>query len=114
MLDPGQKIKLNDLHLRLGHAHEAVIRQTAKEHGWVVTGSKIQCVECGLGKARKKSVNKEAKRSKVKGERLFIDISSIKSKSYSQSKFWLRVLDDHTDYAWSFFLKKKKDLTKMS
>jgi hypothetical protein len=43
------------------------------------------------------------------GERIFIDISSIKSKSYGGTKFWLLVVDDKSDKSWSFFLKNKSD-----
>jgi hypothetical protein len=43
------------------------------------------------------------------GERIFIDISSIKSKSYVGTKFWLLVVDDKSDKSWSFFLKNNSD-----
>jgi hypothetical protein len=42
-------------------------------------------------------------------ERLFMDISSIKTTSYGGSKFWLLVVDDKTDYSWSYFLKLKSE-----
>ena len=50
-------------------------------------------------------------RSKVPGERLFLDISLVKSQSFDGSKFWLLILDDATDHCWSYFLKRKKDLS---
>ena len=34
---------------------------------------------------------------------------AVKKKSYGGKKFWLLVLDDCTDKAWSFFLKHKDD-----
>ena len=43
------------------------------------------------------------------GERLFIDISSIRHESIGGSKFWLLTLDDFSDHAWSYFLKRKSD-----
>jgi hypothetical protein len=48
-------------------------------------------------------------RAEKKTERLFFDISRIKAKSYGGSKFWLLVVDDKTDFAWSFFLKNKSN-----
>jgi hypothetical protein len=42
-------------------------------------------------------------------ERLFMDISSIKTTSYGGSKFWLLVVDNKTDYLWSYFLKRKSE-----
>jgi len=29
--------------------------------------------------------------------------------NYGKSKFWLLVMDDATDYCWSFFLKVKSE-----
>jgi hypothetical protein len=47
--------------------------------------------------------------SEVPGECLMINILRVKKKSYGGKKFWLLVLDDCTDKAWSFFLKHKDD-----
>ena len=49
-------------------------------------------------------------KSTTPGERLFLDISSVKTTSIGGAKFWLLVQDDATDMCWSFFLKKKSDL----
>jgi hypothetical protein len=38
-------------------------------------------------------------------------ISSINVKSKGGNKFWLLLQDEFTDCVWSFFLKKKSDLT---
>jgi hypothetical protein len=45
--------------------------------------------------------------AKHNGERLVMDISSIKTTSYGGSKYWLLVVDNKTDYSWSYFLKRK-------
>jgi hypothetical protein len=47
--------------------------------------------------------------AKHNGERLFMDISSIKTTSYGGSKYWLLVVDNKTDYSWSYFLKRKSE-----
>jgi hypothetical protein len=39
-----------------------------------------------------------------------VDISSIKERSIGAAKFWALIVDDHTDYCWSFVLKNKLDL----
>ena len=60
--------------------------------------------DCVLGKAKKAAVSKSAiERSKIKGERLFIDISSPYTISMGSKKHWLQVLEDSTDHAWSYF-----------
>ena len=62
-------------------------------------------------KARQKNVNKEWKGgSQIPGERVYLDISSIKDVSYGGSKFWVLIVDDYTNYCWSIFLKNKSDL----
>jgi hypothetical protein len=44
------------------------------------------------------------------GERLYIDISSIKASSFSGEKFCALIVDDYSDYCWSFVMKNKLDL----
>jgi Reverse transcriptase (RNA-dependent DNA polymerase) len=45
-----------------------------------------------------------------KGDRVMFDISSVDAFSQGGNKFWLLVMDEHTRYCWSFFLKHKSDL----
>jgi transposase InsO family protein len=44
------------------------------------------------------------------GERLYINISSIKERSFGVAKFWALIVDDYSDYCWSFVMKNKSDL----
>jgi hypothetical protein len=46
----------------------------------------------------------------VSGERVYLDISSIRDESYGGSCFWVLLVDDYTDYCWRIFLKNKSDL----
>jgi hypothetical protein len=46
----------------------------------------------------------------VPGERVYLDISSIRDESYGGSRFWVLLVDDCADYCWSIFLKHKSDL----
>jgi len=56
-------------------------------------------------------MNKETvKQAANLGERLFIDISLTEHKSYGKAKFWLLVVDDVTNFCWSFFLKSKSKI----
>jgi hypothetical protein len=64
-----------------------------------------------VAKVRQRNVNKDWKGgSQVPGERVYLDISSIKGESYGGSCFWALVVDDHTDYCLSLSLKEKSDL----
>ena len=58
-----------------------------------------------------KKISKEPKpRSKVRGEKLLIDISSPKTRSIGGKNHWLLIMDDYTDQTWSKFLKEKSEL----
>ena len=77
-----------------------------------LSGKFEPCSDCAKAKAKQANVPKsipDEKRSTVPGERLFFDISSIKSKSFGGAKFWLLIVDDATGFAFSYFLKKKSE-----
>jgi transposase InsO family protein len=48
--------------------------------------------------------------SNLPGERLCVDISSMKERSFGGAKFWTLILDDYTDYCWSFVMENKSDI----
>ena len=96
------KIDINNLHTILGHCGEATARMTGKAHGYDVVGIFKPCEACSVGKARQKSV--------TAGERLYVDIRSIKGESYRGSKFWVLVVVDYSGYCCSYFLNHKNDL----
>jgi len=55
-------------------------------------------------------MNKETVKQATKpGERLFIDISLTEHESYGKAKFWLLIVDDATDFCWSYFFKSKSE-----
>jgi hypothetical protein len=69
------------------------------------------CKDCALAKARQKNVNQDWKGgSQAPGEKVYLDISSKRDKSYGGSRFWVLIVDDYTDYCRSIFLKTKGDL----
>ena len=41
-----------------------------------------------------------------------MDISSIKDETLGKAKLWLLLIDDATDYCFSFFMNQKSDLSK--
>jgi hypothetical protein len=110
VMDVGTNIDISEAHAMLGHAGDNVIRRTASFYGWKLIGTKVVCEFCAIAKAKQASITKMlSERSGIPGERFFIDISSIKGESFGSSKFWLLVLDDNTDFGFSFFLKAKSD-----
>ena len=97
-------------HDSIGHPSRELTLRTAKTRGIKLRRRKTKCLACALGKAKKKPAKKfSEKRSKILGERLYVDISSIKGKSRGGRKFWLLIADDATPKKWSFFLKSKDE-----
>ncbi|MFM8622083.1 MAG: reverse transcriptase domain-containing protein, partial [Holophagaceae bacterium] len=98
-----------EAHQILGHPGKELMKSTSNRLGWNLTGEDIPCEDCMIAKARRSNVNKVAKNpSTTPGERLMIDISSVKTTDNKKSgRFWLLVVDEATDMKWSFFLQSK-------
>jgi hypothetical protein len=63
------------------------------------------------GRHDRKNVNKNWLGSSFfPGERVYVDISSFKERSSGGAKFWALIVDDYSDYCWSFVMKTKSDL----
>ena len=48
--------------------------------------------------------------SKLPGERFYIDLAWIRTRSYSGSQYWCLAVDDCTGMCWSVFMKHKSEL----
>jgi hypothetical protein len=67
----------------LGHCSSDKLEKTAKINDLNLNGEFKSCEQCAIAKARQKNVKKEWKGgSQVTGERLYLDISSIKDSTY--------------------------------
>ena len=103
------KLEINTAHKLLGHPNDDTLRRTAKENNITLTGTIEKCESCFTTKAKQKALSKHSDtKSKKPGERLCLDISSVNSTSRNINKFWLLIVDDATDYCWSYFLKANK------
>ena len=99
---------INDLHVKLRYPSESITCATAKALGIQVTSMFKLCEDCASGKAKQCDVNESAVPcSKILGERLSFDISSPSIPTFSSKQHWLLVVDDCSDFIWSFFLKEK-------
>jgi hypothetical protein len=88
-------IDVNNLHKVLGHCDEVNARLTGKAYGYEVTGEFDVCEACSVAKARHKNINKEWKGGRsIRGERLYVDNSSIKGTGFGGSKFWALIIDN--------------------
>jgi hypothetical protein len=87
------------------------LKRTATIHILKLKGELKVCEDCALAKVRQKNLNQDWKGgSQTPGERVYLDISSIRDKSYGGSRFWVLIVDDYTDYCLIIFLKTKGDL----
>ena len=106
---------INLLHKKLGHVCEESTRAYAKANNIAVSGKFEKCVDCGLAKARQKNLPRVAdNKATRKGERICLDISSVRHESIGGSKFWVLLVDEFTKFKWSKFLKQKSDLKNMT
>ena len=74
------------------------------------------CGHCAQAKARQANIPKEVPeedKTDVPGERLHMDISSIKARSFGGSKYLLLVLDEATGFIFSYFLKRKSETARI-
>jgi len=88
----------------MGHCGTEKLQKSANLLGFKLIGNIEVCQDCALAKARQKILNKEWKGgSQVPGERIYLNISSVRDLSIGGAKFWVLIVDDHTDYCWSYF-----------
>jgi transposase InsO family protein len=100
-------------HSMLGHPNAQVVRQTAKHHNVTLTNLHNRpCRHCLEAKLRMKNIPKDSSsRATAPGQRLFFDVSHIKTASFAANRFWLLVMDDYTNFIWSFFLTNKSHIS---
>jgi hypothetical protein len=105
--DHNKGIEVNLFHEMMSHCGVDKLQKTADIHDFKLTGKLTICENCALAKARQKNVKGS---SKVPGERVYLDISSVRDVSFGGAKFWVLIVDDYTDYCWSLFQKEKSEL----
>jgi hypothetical protein len=87
----------NKFHNILGHPHNVTLKETAKAYNIQLTGvHQRPCTHCAEAKIRMKKIPKEPSLnvSTVKGERLMIVISWIKTESIAKNRYWLLIMDE--------------------
>ena len=94
-------------HKVTGHAgHHA----TAKYYKVDLTGKVNNCLSCSLEKIRQKNIPKKNEdKSRNPGERMYLDISSMRKPIMGGRQHWVMLVDEATKYKKSFFLKKKSE-----
>ena len=81
--EKGTRVDAKKLHKMLHHCESKTVIHTGNKLGLDIQGKVEECESCNKGKAKQKKLPKISEtKSKRRGERLFIDISTIKDKSY--------------------------------
>ena len=81
---------------------------TAQYHEVSLTGKVNNCLSCSLEKIRQKNIPKQNEdRNNNPGERIYLDMSSMRKPSMGGRQYWVMLVDEATKYKKSFFLQKK-------
>ena len=100
-------------HTVTGHAGHHLMDATAKYYKVNLTGKVNNGLSCSLEKIRQKNIPKKNEdKSSNPGERMYLDISSMRKPSMGGRQHWVMLVDEATKYKKSFFLKKKNEQVK--
>jgi hypothetical protein len=109
-----RQINIQKAHQLLGHMSNETTRATAKALAWELTkGSMEPCESCAVGKAKQKSVPKKSEHVQAvkPGERIYLDISSIKGEKegpkVNPKRHWCIMVDEATNLKFSDFYQTK-------
>jgi hypothetical protein len=102
---------LDKFHNILVPPPNVTLKETAKANNIQLTGVNHRpCTHCAEAKIRMKKISKEAAHTAtIKGERIMIDLSWIKTESVTKNHYWLLIMDEYTNFWWSYFLKTKNE-----
>ena len=70
-----------------------------------------KCEHCDIAKMKKRNISKKPlSRVTEPGERVYMDISSIKYPSAGGARYWVLFVDDYSDFLFGMYMKNKSDL----
>ena len=96
-----------------GCAGHHLMDATAKYYKVDLTGKVNNCLSCSLEKIRQKNIpKKNENKCNMPGERMYLDISSMRKPSMGGRQHWVMLVDEATKYKKSVFLKKKNEQVK--
>lgn len=114
VLTPGRQrcIDVNNLHCFLGHTHDSVLRETARQMDINVTGRLRCCDGCAGEKGTHKTVAKSTScRSEKRMQRRYADLEGPMPTSTGGARYCLTIVDDATNMGWPVFLPYKSAST---
>ena len=80
--EKGNKVDAKKLHKMLHHCESRTVVHTGNKLGLDIQGTVDECESCGKGKDKQSKLLKISEtKSKRRGERLFMDINTVKDKA---------------------------------
>ncbi|CAB1100204.1 unnamed protein product [Ectocarpus sp. CCAP 1310/34] len=108
-------LDINDLHIAVGHAHERMVREAARQMRIRVTGSLSFCDGCAVGKDIRKAFSTTTTSTASRPlQRLFADLTGQLPASTGGATYYLVLVDDYTNDGITKLMpnKQAKNLTK--
>ncbi|CAM9529133.1 unnamed protein product, partial [Sphacelaria rigidula] len=104
-------IDINDFHCRPAHAHEDLLRQTAKQLGVELRGKLSAGRGCSEGKGVRRSIPRSTHTRALKpASRVFVDFTGPKPLRSRDGKWYMMmVCDDYSRYTRVYFLRTKDE-----
>ena len=100
-------------HKVTGHAGHHLMDATAKYCKVNLTGKVNNRLSCSLENIQQKNIpKKDQDKSYMRGERMYLDISSMRKPSMGGRQCWAMLVDEAIKYKKSFFLKKRNEQVK--
>ena len=90
----GRTVDKNHLHVSLGHAHDGILRQTAKQHGFRLTGELVSCSTCSNAKGQRASTpHRTTRRATRPRELVHIDNAGPYPATHRGSRYIVMFVD---------------------
>ena len=104
-------VDINDFHCSHAHAHEGLLRQTAKQLGVELSGELRPCRGCSEGKGLRRPISRSTDSRAVKpASRVFVDLAGPKPIRSRGGKWYMMIVrDDYSRYARVYFLQSKDE-----
>jgi hypothetical protein len=102
----GEKVSLDQWHLRLGHPPSPITSQVIKSNKLPVTSSKLSsiCSPCQQGKSHRLHFSSTSSISSIHLQLLFLDVWGLAPRtSVNNNRFYLSIVDDFSKYTWLYF-----------
>ena len=103
-----KKMSKKSFHPKTGHAMNAYLQDTAKYYGIELSGTIPTCVRCSIKKIRQKNIPKvNPNKSKTRGDRMYLNISSMAQANSGDNKHWALMVDEAPSIKRVSSLKEK-------